>query len=145
MKRDMDDTSVTVGSGNVFADLGVTEPEMAMKKSQVASKIRETIQERNWTQTEAAEVMGIDQPKVSAIVRGRVGDFTLDRLIQLVMKLGQSVFVDVVGPDVERHVTRGRTGIITVRYSAKVLPRANASPPSKRKPNRAKPTKQIIS
>ena len=123
MKRDMDDTSVTVGSGNVFADLGVTEPEMAMKKSQVASKIRETIQERNWTQTEAAEVMGIDQPKVSAIVRGRVGDFTLDRLIHLVIKLGQSVFLDVVGPNIERNVTRDGAGIVTVRYTAKAAPK----------------------
>jgi len=118
MKNDLDDRSVTVGSGNVFADLGISEPDLAMKKSNVASKIRETIRERAWTQTEAAKAMGIDQPKVSAIVRGRVGDFTLDRLIQLAIKLGQMVYVDVIGPDIERSVTRTR-GVVTIRYSAK--------------------------
>ncbi len=125
MKSDSDDRGVTVGSGNVFADLGVIEPDLAKKKSNVASKIQETIRERGWTQTEAAKAMGIDQPKVSAIVRGRVGDFTLDRLIQLATKLGQTVFVDVIGPDIERRVTRSR-GVVTIRYSAKATSKNKA-------------------
>jgi len=133
MKSDLDDRSVTVGSANVFADLGIPEPDLAMKKTNVASKIRETIREREWTQTEAAKVMGIDQPKVSAIVRGRVGDFTLDRLIQLATKLGQMVYVDVIGPDIERRVTRSR-GVVTIRYSAKVTRKTSST--NKAKPGR---------
>jgi len=133
MKSDLDDRSVTVGSANVFADLRIPEPDLAMKKTNVASKIRETIREREWTQTEAAKVMGIDQPKVSAIVRGRVGDFTLDRLIQLATKLGQMVYVDVIGPDIERRVTRSR-GVVTIRYSAKVTRKTSST--NKAKPGR---------
>lgn len=59
MNSDSDDTAITVGSGNIFADLGLAEPDLAMKKFNVASKIRETIRQRDWTQTEAAEFMGI--------------------------------------------------------------------------------------
>lgn len=144
MKRDLDDESITVGSDNVFADIGVSDPDLAMKKSDLAGRIRDTIRESGWSLTKTAEIMGIDQSHVSAIVRGRVGDFTLDRLIQLVMKLGQSVFVDVVGPDVERSVTRDRSGIVTVRYTAKTTTRANGKATSKRKFGKVKGARQSV-
>jgi predicted XRE-type DNA-binding protein len=91
MKRDLDDTSVTVGSGNVFADIGVTDPELALAKSQLASRIAFVIRARGWTQKRAAKEMGVDQPKVSAIVRGRLSNFTVDRLLHLLGRLGEAV------------------------------------------------------
>src|SRR5436309_12922745 len=91
MKQDMDDCSVTEGSGNIFADLGVSEPDLALKKSELAAKIRETIEANEWTQAQAAAKMGIDQPKVSAIVRGRLEDFSIDRLLVGLERLGQGV------------------------------------------------------
>jgi len=57
---------VTASSGNVFADLGFAEPEEELTKAQLASHIRRILKRRRLTQVSAAELMGIDQPKVSA-------------------------------------------------------------------------------
>ncbi|MBW3571360.1 MAG: helix-turn-helix domain-containing protein [Gemmatimonadetes bacterium] len=60
------------GSGNVFANLGVPDPQEARVKAGLAQAIAETIGRRGLTQARAAEIMDVDQPKVSAIVRGRL-------------------------------------------------------------------------
>lgn len=62
---------VTPGSENVFADLGFAEPEEELAKAQLVSHIRQVIERRRLTQVEAAAQMGIDQPKVSALLNGR--------------------------------------------------------------------------
>jgi predicted XRE-type DNA-binding protein len=77
------------GSGNVFADLGIPNPELALAKAGLVQRIRELISARKLTQSEAAEILGIDQPKVSALVRGRVEGYTLDRLFRFLNALGQ--------------------------------------------------------
>jgi len=61
--------AVTPSSGNVFADIGVAEPEEELAKAQLASRIREVVRRSRLTQVAAAAVMGIDQPKVSALQR----------------------------------------------------------------------------
>jgi predicted XRE-type DNA-binding protein len=63
---------VTPSSGNVFADLGFAEPEEELTKAQLASHIRQIIKRRRLTQVAAASLMGIDQPKVSALLNGRL-------------------------------------------------------------------------
>ncbi len=65
---------VTPSSGNVFADIGVPEPEEELAKAQLASRIREIVRGSRLTQVAAAAVMGIDQPKVSALLNGRLID-----------------------------------------------------------------------
>ena len=82
---------VTAGSGNVFADLGFAEPEEELTKAQLTSEIRHVIKRRRLTQTAAASVMGIDQPKVSALLNGRLANFSSDRLMRLLTALGQDV------------------------------------------------------
>lgn len=62
---------VTSGSGKVFADLGFAEPEEELTKAQLASHIRQIIERRRLTQAAAAKLMGIEQPKVSALLKGR--------------------------------------------------------------------------
>ena len=62
---------VTSGSGKVFADLGLAEPEEALTKARLASHIRQIIERRRLTQAAAAKLMGIEQPKVSALLKGR--------------------------------------------------------------------------
>lgn len=57
-----------VGSGNVFADLGLADPEEALIKASIAHQIGEMIAHRNWTQAHAAKVLGVDQPSVSALL-----------------------------------------------------------------------------
>ena len=90
-----DDASVTYGSGNVFADLDLPNPEQLLLKARLASTIYDVIEARGWTQKHAAEVMGIKQPDVSDIVRGRLTNFSAERLINLLGKLNQRVTITV--------------------------------------------------
>lgn len=83
------------GSGNVFADLGVSDPDLALAKAKLVQRIRELIEERKLTQANAAKVLGLDQPKVSALVRGRVAGYSIDRLFRLLAALGQRIEITV--------------------------------------------------
>lgn len=97
---------VTPGSGNVFADLGLPDADELLAKSTLAIHIGRAIKGRGLTQTAAGEIMGIDQPKVSAIVRGRLDGFSSDRLLRFLNDLGHDVDIQVSGPKPEG---RGRT------------------------------------
>jgi predicted XRE-type DNA-binding protein len=83
------------GSGNVFADLGLSNPDLALAKAELVQRIRDLIAERNLTQVKAAEILGLDQPKVSALVRGRVEGYSIDRLFRFLNALGQRVLITV--------------------------------------------------
>jgi len=87
--------TVTAGSGNVFADIGLPEPEEELAKAQLASCIRQVIKRQRLTQIVAASRMGIDQPKVSAILNGRLANFSGDRLMRLLTALGQDVEIRI--------------------------------------------------
>jgi len=84
-----------VGSGNVFADLGVAHPEEALAKAELAHKITETIARRQLTQAQAAALLDVDQPKISALTRGRLAGFSLDRLVRFLVLLGNDVEIVV--------------------------------------------------
>ena len=71
-----------IGSANVFADIGLPDPEVAFAKAEVARTIISSIQERRLTQNRAAELLGIDQPRVSSLVRGRLSIFSLETLVR---------------------------------------------------------------
>jgi predicted XRE-type DNA-binding protein len=101
---------VTPGSGNVFADLGLPEPEEELTKAQLASHIRHIIKRRRLTQVAAATLMGIDQPKVSALFNGRLTNFSSDRLMRLLAALGQDV--DITIKDKPRGRTHGRVRVL---------------------------------
>src|ERR1700740_2469133 len=88
---------VTPSSGIIFADLGFTEPEEELTKAQLASHIRQVIKRRRLTQVAAATLMGIDQPKVSALLNGRLANFSSERLMRLLTALGQDVEIMVKG------------------------------------------------
>jgi predicted XRE-type DNA-binding protein len=85
------DIEVTPSSGNVFADLGFAEPEEELARAQLAGRIQQIIKRRRLTQVNAARLMGIDQPKVSALLNGRVSNFSSARLMRLLTALGQDV------------------------------------------------------
>ena len=84
---------ITRSSGNVFADLGFEAPATELAKAELAHAISRIIALNGWTQEEAARQMAIDQPKVSAIVRGRLGGFSLDRLLRLMNQMDYAVDV----------------------------------------------------
>ena len=85
----------TEGSGNVFADLSLPEPGRRLAKAELARNIGAIINQRGLTQTEAAALLGIDQPKVSAITRGRLAAFSLNRLLTLVNLLGTDIEISI--------------------------------------------------
>ncbi len=82
---------VEAGSGNVFADLEVPEADEALAKAELARRICTILSERKLTQARAAAVLGIDQPKVSALIRGKLDGFSTDRLFRFLNALGQDV------------------------------------------------------
>jgi len=84
-----------VGSGNVFEDLGRPRAAEALAKAELARKISALIAKRGFTQAAAADVLGIDQPKVSALTRGRLAGFSLDRLVRFLVLLGSDVEIVV--------------------------------------------------
>ena len=86
-----DNDSVTLGSGNVFADLGLPDADELLIKADLASAITAILKERKLTQTQAAKLLGIDQPKVSRLMRSGLYGFSIEQLIHLMGVLGQKV------------------------------------------------------
>lgn len=84
------------GSENVFADIGIPNPEEAMAKAKVAIKIQETIRKKKLTQAKAAKILKISQPKVSLLLRGYLTDFSLERLLRFLNDLGHNVYISIV-------------------------------------------------
>jgi len=82
-------------SGNVFADLGFPEPELALAKATLAAAIARAIDAQKLTQEDAGRITGLEQPRVSAITRGRLSGFSIDRLFRTLNALGQDVDVSV--------------------------------------------------
>jgi predicted XRE-type DNA-binding protein len=82
-------------SGNVFTDLGFADSEERLLKAKLASKIAQLIAERRWTQSQTAERIGLDQPKVSRLLRGQLSGFSVDRLFAVLTRLGHSVEVRI--------------------------------------------------
>ena len=97
---------VVRGSGNVFADLGFAQPEEELTKAKLASLIRQVIERNHLTQVSAGELMGIDQPKVSALLNGRLSNFSSERLMRLLTALGQDVKITVKAKPLGRERAR---------------------------------------
>jgi predicted XRE-type DNA-binding protein len=84
-------------SGNVFADLKLPHADDLMAKAELAAKIIAEIRRRQFTQSQAAEVLGIDQPKVSALKQGKLSGFSIERLMRFLLLLGRNIEISVKG------------------------------------------------
>jgi predicted XRE-type DNA-binding protein len=82
-------------SGNVFADLGLPHADDLLAKAELAAKIIAEIQRRRITQAQAAAVLGIDQPQISALKQGKLSGFSIERLMRLLLLLGRDVEIAV--------------------------------------------------
>src|SRR5947209_3478238 len=87
--------TIEPSSGNVFADLGLKNPEDLLAKAELVQRISDIIVERKLTQAKAAKLLGIDQPKVSALLRGKLEGFSLDRLFRFLNALGRNVEIAI--------------------------------------------------
>jgi predicted XRE-type DNA-binding protein len=84
------DESRTPGSGNVFVDLGFdpAEAEVMKLRAEVMIRMRQHLKAQSWTQAESARRLGITQPRVSRLLKGKFEDFSLDMLITLAARAG---------------------------------------------------------
>jgi predicted XRE-type DNA-binding protein len=90
-----DEVLVEESSGNVFADLGLPDADELLAKAELARTIRSLIERQNLTQTDAAELLGTTQPKVSDLFHGRLDGFSMERLCRFLNALGQDVQIVV--------------------------------------------------
>ncbi len=103
------DVEIEVSSGNVFADLGFDNAREMLIKSAMAQVIAARIEKLGLTQALAAEILGIDQPKVSCLVRGKLDAFSISRLMRFVTRLGTDV--DIVLKDHRGNETYGTVAV----------------------------------
>ncbi len=96
------------GSGNVFADLGFANPEDMRLRADLVQQIREIIARRRLTQTAAAAMLGIRQPDLSALLRGRLTKYSLERLLKFMTVLDRDVKI------ILKAKPRGRPARITL-------------------------------
>jgi predicted XRE-type DNA-binding protein len=86
---------VTESSGNVFADLGLPNPEQELMKAELTLQLYRIITQRGMTQAETGKVLGVKQPQVSLLMRNRAGTFSVGRLMEFLTALGQDVEITV--------------------------------------------------
>ena len=86
---------VEEGSGNVYTDLEYPDSESMLVKAQLAAKIAEIVQRRGLTQARTAEILGLTQPKVSDLVKGRFRGISEHRLLECLTRLGRDVHMGI--------------------------------------------------
>lgn len=94
-KKSAPPAKITESSGNVFADLGLPNPEQEMMKARLTLQIFHIIRKRGLTQAQAAKTLGIKQPHVSLLMRNRAGSFSVGRLMEFLTALGQDVEIAI--------------------------------------------------
>jgi predicted XRE-type DNA-binding protein len=97
---------MTKGSGNVFRDLGLPDADLLQAKADLVHRISVLIGKRGLSQVEAAEVLAVTQPKISALLHGRLEGFSMDRLVRFLIALGQDVRISVQSKKKARPMVR---------------------------------------
>ena len=104
-----DNVTIEQGSENVFADLDLPNAELHLLKADLVSRIDEIVRRRRMTQVEAAKLMGLSQPDVSRLLRGNFREYSVERLLRLLMALGRDV--DIV---IRKTASPQRPGKLTI-------------------------------
>jgi predicted XRE-type DNA-binding protein len=102
------DTTIRSGSRNVYADLGCPDAQSMKVKAALVSRLAGILKTRRYSQTRAAEIIGLPQPKLSAVLRGRFRGVSEDKLMRCLVALGQDVKI-VITPS-----RKGRAGSLSV-------------------------------
>jgi predicted XRE-type DNA-binding protein len=98
----------TASSGNVFADLDLPDAADLLAKAELTAKIIAEIQRRRITQAQASSLLGIDQPKISALKQGKLAGFSIERLMRFLLLLGRDVEISVRNKPKSRSAARLR-------------------------------------
>jgi predicted XRE-type DNA-binding protein len=109
-KRKARVAEVAIGTTNVYADLGYADADEMLIKAQLVTKIAEIIKRKNLTQTQAADLLGMPQPKLSNLLRGRFRGVSERRLMDCLTKLGRDV--EIVVKAAPRSRSSGRLSVV---------------------------------
>lgn len=90
-----DDLQIIPSSGNVFADLGVPNPEVMKLRTELIVEIRRTMEEKGWTQAEAAKHLGVTHTWLNDVLHGDLEKVIIDRLVALLAKLGRKTHLKI--------------------------------------------------
>jgi len=95
-----------MGSGNIFRDLGLPNPDLLLAKATLVQQIGNRNVQLKLTQAKAADLLGLDQPKISALASGRTDGYSIDRLFK---------FLNLFGRGVEIHIRPSANGVTETR------------------------------
>ena len=112
IKRKLQGVDVEMGSGNVYADLAYADADEMLIKAQLVTKIAEIIKRKGLTQTQAGELLGMPQPKLSNLLRGQFRGFSERRLMNCLTRLGRDV--QIVVKATPRSRSDGRLSVVFV-------------------------------
>jgi predicted XRE-type DNA-binding protein len=109
----MKETAIGIerSSGNVYADLGFPDAAEMLVKAQLVAKIGEILASRKWTQQHASKVLGIPQPKLSKMLRGRFRGISEAKMLDSLTKLGRDIQI-VIGSE-QRTISTGRIEVVS--------------------------------
>jgi predicted XRE-type DNA-binding protein len=111
-KSELIGDDVTYSETDVFHELGLANADELLAKAKLAIAIHKTIEARGLNQAQAAQVIGVDQPKVSKIIRGKLTDFSTERLLSFLIRLGSDIDIVVHKPGTPPK----KEGMISVAY-----------------------------
>ena len=104
---------INKGSGNIFADLDLPNPEQRLLKASIVAELFRLIKDRGLTQVKAAKLVGISQPDLSHLLRGDFDDYSAERLMKMLTAFEQDIEI-VMKP----HRRAGKPGRITFKAVA---------------------------
>jgi predicted XRE-type DNA-binding protein len=110
-KRIKDNETWEIGSTNVFADLDMPDADEKLAKAELTLKINEIIKHKHLGQKEAAKLLGVDQSKISLLNRGRLSNFSIERLVKYLTLLDRDIEI-VVKKTKRRQALHGRLSVV---------------------------------
>ncbi|MDP6588764.1 MAG: XRE family transcriptional regulator [Alphaproteobacteria bacterium] len=97
-----DEVAIEQGSGNVFADLGWPDADAHLLKAELVNRIDTIIRRRRLNQSQAAKLLGLSQPDVSRLLKGDFREYSLERLLRLLLMLGRDIDIVIRKPKSRR-------------------------------------------
>lgn len=104
-------SEITEGTGNVYADLGLPDADAMQLKAQLAIAIADSIASRKLTQKQAAEILGMPQPKLSHLLNGRFRGISEAKMMDCLVRLGRDVRI-IIGRERPRRRKNGKLEIL---------------------------------
>lgn len=104
------ETRAIKSTGNIFKDMGLDNPDESLAKARIASMIYDIIESRDLTQKTAGDILGVSQPKISALRNGRLEGFSIERLFSFLRALDQDIEIVV-------HPKRNHEAKLSLAYS----------------------------